>query len=549
LRDKLLLSLLRERSGGRAKKILAAAIAAGALEGATIVCVALALDDLRTGSISLRILVLFLLALGGYYVCYKYAIGNFTSIALGIVHDLQTRITDAFRRLNLRQFEQLDEGQVYQEIIGNKDVIVESTRYLVVALSGLTLMLVAFVFALVLSPIGFLVIVLSLTFSGMVLAAMHKEVTVLQRRVQAVDARLTLSLKDLLYGFIELKMNRAKRDELFAEAIHARAAESHALKQQSEQLYVRGLAFFNSFIFFPVAAIIFILPIFVEIQLDVLIKLIGITLFSLGPLTSVITALPALSKAEMLIRNILAFEERLQTLREPETTQPAEPLPFERIALQDLRFAYPAPDGTTQFSVEVDAFELQRNEMVFVTGGNGSGKTSFMKLFAGLYTPDTGSIRLDGVAVPEIGIDAYRGLFSIVLMNFHLFERLYGVGQRDDAYANRLLTELQLGGRTSLAEDGSFVTTDLSSGQRRRLAVIAALLEKRPVLLFDEVAADFDPQFRRFFYETFLPRLNEEGRTILAISHDDRYFHVADRVVTMRDGRIVSVDGGEARDR
>jgi putative pyoverdin transport system ATP-binding/permease protein len=542
MRKGLLLSLLREQAGNRTRKVVAAAIMAGALEGLTIVIIGLSLDDLREGSISLRNFVLFLMALGGYYYFYKYAIGNFTSVALGIVHGLQRRVTDAFRRLSLRQFEQLDEGQVYQEIIGNKDIIIESTRYLVIALSGGVLMLVAFMFALFLSPIGFLVIAASLGASGVLLMAMHKDVNVLQRRIMGMEQKLTLSLKDLLYGFTELKVNRAKRDELLDDVIHARAADSHALKQESEQLYVRGLAFFNSFIFVPVGAIIFILPGFVEISYDTLVKLIGVTLFSLGPLTSIITALPAMSKADLLIRNVLDFEERLQNMREEASETAVLPFEFEEIALRDCGFAYESADGSGPFSVHIEQFELQRNELVFITGGNGSGKTSFMKMFAGLYQPEHGSIQVNGHHVREVGIDAYRSLFSVVPMSFHLFEQLYGIEDVDLAYGDRLLAEMRLGGHASIVDGNRFSKTELSSGQRRRLAVIAALLEKRPVLLFDEVAADFDPIFRRFFYEEFLPGLKREGRTILAISHDDRFFHIADRIVTMRDGRIASVE-------
>jgi putative ATP-binding cassette transporter len=538
LRGGLLLTLLEQRSGGKSKRVLAAAVVAGAFEGMALMAVGSALDDLGEGSISFKNFILFLAALAGYYVLYKYAIDKCTSAALGVVQDIQLRLTAAFRRLNLRQFEQLDEGQVYQEIIGNKDIVVEATRYLVVALSGVTLMLFAFLFALLLSPVGFLVIVGCLAVSGLLLSSMYQNVNALQQDVRGLDEKYTLSLKDLLYGFVEIKLNRRKRDELIDDVIHKRAAESYEVKREAEQLYVRGLAFFNTFVFLPVAAIVFILPGFVELSIDVLMKLIGVTLFSLGPLTSIITALPALSKAELMIRGVMAFETRLEQMREEESSRDTPPLSFERIELRDCRFRYETTDGSAPFSIEIDEFRLNRNEIVFITGGNGSGKTSFIKLFASLYTPERGTILVDGTPLPQIGIDAYRSLFSIVLMNFHLFERLYGIGEVDVSDCNRLLSDMQLADKVTLKDGNRFSPLTLSSGQRKRLAVVAALLEKHPILLFDEVAADFDPSFRRYYYEELLPRLKREGRTILAVSHDDRFHHIADRVVTMRYGRI-----------
>jgi putative ATP-binding cassette transporter len=159
---------------------------------------------------------------------------------------------------------------------------------------------------------------------------------------------------------------------------------------------------------------------------------------------------------------------------------------------------------------------------------------------AGLYPPDLGEIYIDNSTINDVGLTNYRSVFSMVLMNFHLFEQLYGVGTIDTAYCQELLGDMQLDKKIFLENSCRFSSTELSSGQRKRLAVVAACLEKKDVLLFDEVAADFDPGFRKFFYEEFIPKLRKTGKTILAISHDDRYYHVADRVITMRYGKIES---------
>ncbi len=163
-----------------------------------------------------------------------------------------------------------------------------------------------------------------------------------------------------------------------------------------------------------------------------------------------------------------------------------------------------------------------------------------MKVLAGLYPPDSGEITIDNRSIDDVGLANYRSSFSMVLMNFHLFEKLYGVVPVDTAYCQELLKDMLLDDKISLVDGCRFSSTEVSSGQRKRLAVVAACLEKKDILLFDEVAADFDPIFRKFFYEEFIPKLRQSGKTILAISHDDRYYHIADRVVTMRYGEIDS---------
>jgi putative ATP-binding cassette transporter len=85
-------------------------------------------------------------------------------------------------------------------------------------------------------------------------------------------------------------------------------------------------------------------------------------------------------------------------------------------------------------------------------------------------------------------------------------------------------------------------TTALSSGQRRRLALLVVLLEDRPLCIFDEWAADQDPAFKRTFYYQILPALRAKQKAVVVISHDDRYFDVADRILVLEDGKLARVE-------
>jgi putative ATP-binding cassette transporter len=181
-----------------------------------------------------------------------------------------------------------------------------------------------------------------------------------------------------------------------------------------------------------------------------------------------------------------------------------------------------------------------RGEIVFIIGGNGSGKTTFIKLLTGLYAPEAGTILLDGKAVTLDTSDAYRQHFSVVFADFFLFDELLGLTTPTiDDQARRYLDRLKLADKVRI-ENGRLSTIELSQGQRKRLALLTAYLEDRPVYVFDEWAADQDPYFKNIFYLQLLPELKAQGKTIFVISHDERYYHLADRTIKLEDGQVVS---------
>jgi putative ATP-binding cassette transporter len=135
-------------------------------------------------------------------------------------------------------------------------------------------------------------------------------------------------------------------------------------------------------------------------------------------------------------------------------------------------------------------------------------------------------------------VQNYRELFSTVFSQFHLFDRLYGMEDTDPELVQATLEEMQLSGKTRF-EAGRFTDINLSTGQRKRLALAVTLLENKEILVFDEWAADQDPHFRKYFYEVVLKRLKDEGKTVIAVTHDERFWNHADRVIKMEYGSIV----------
>ena len=260
-------------------------------------------------------------------------------------------------------------------------------------------------------------------------------------------------------------------------------------------------------------------------------------LYLRAPLEQLVAALPMLSRAQVALGRIIALSRRLT----PETLEAAPvteaPAQFTEIALHGAGYSYPASDAGQGFAVGPVDLVLKPGEIVFITGENGAGKSTMLKLLTGLYAPDRGAVTLDGTAVSASSRDAYRQLFSTVFFDFHLFDELVLPKGVDHAEIDYWLERLQIAGKVSV-KDGRLSTTRLSAGQRRRLALLQVFLDRRPVVALDEWAAEQDPIFRRVFYTELLPELQRRGATVIAITHDDRYFHIADRCIT------VGADGG-----
>src|SRR5690606_22888216 len=215
------------------------------------------------------------------------------------------------------------------------------------------------------------------------------------------------------------------------------------------------------------------------------------------------------------------------------------------LRLQGVTHRYFHESADELFALGPVNLNFAPGQIHFLVGGNGSGKTSLAKLIVGLYRPEEGQVLLNGQPVGDEGRDAYRQHFSAIFSDFHLFEQLLDApGAELDAKGNALLAKLHLQHKVQVRQ-GAFTTRALSQGQRKRLALVVAYLEDRPFLVFDEWAADQDPLFKDVFYRTLLPELKAMGKTVLVISHDERYFDVADRLIRMENGQVMGADRGQ----
>jgi len=259
----------------------------------------------------------------------------------------------------------------------------------------------------------------------------------------------------------------------------------------------------------------------------------------MGPIFMIVSAIPHLFRVNSSIGTLYNLEEELDAAgKGEERVSKREITTFKEIRYEEVVFQYRDAEKTSIFTLGPLNFSIRSGEVLFIVGGNGSGKTTLLKLLTGLYYPDSGKIILDGRLLTQPQYPPYREMISPIFSDFHLFERLYGFDDVNEDKVNELLAVMDIHQKTEVV-DKQFTTIHLSTGQRKRIAMVVALMEDRPIYAFDEWAADQDPAYKDYFYEVLLKDLKAKGKTVIAISHDDRYFHHADRVLKMEFGKFI----------
>lgn len=341
-------------------------------------------------------------------------------------------------------------------------------------------------------------------------------------------------------GVKELKLHRERRGKFLTGDVQSVTENFSRHNIAAEIRFVAGQGWSQLLFISLIGLLLFLLPAVKNINPHALTGYVLMALFLMGPLAGVLGSLSAFGRANVALQKIdrLGLSLSSRVTEECPLTEMEKKTRFTRLELRGVTHSYHNEKDDSNFILGPMDLEFRPGELTFIVGGNGSGKSTLAKIIAGLYPPESGEIQCDGKLIGDHNRDDYRQIFSVVFDNIFLFEDLFGDVEDLDAHARHYLSQLHLNHKVKV-RDGKLSTIQLSQGQRKRLALLAAYLENRPFYLFDEWASDQDPQFKEIFYAQLLPELKALGKAVVVITHDDRYFSFADRIIKLDFGQLV----------
>lgn len=458
------------------------------------------------------------------------------AITSEVVYDKRIEIINNILKAPYDKFESLEDGKVHAALNNDTETVSGFVNALVNGLTGVITMITCFIYLGILNFWGMIFTLLMIGIAvGLFLAVSDKAEKKFELN-RDIQNKFFKNINDMIDGFKELYINKNKRRE-FSSDIKKSCQEYRDSRIDGEYTFV-GVSIFGEIIYiFAIAIVVFIFPlIFQNLQNNTLQNYVLVFLYMGGIVNTEIYLIPGIMRVLVSWRRIISFIKEISF--EENNIQIAESINNEtlEISLNNITFAYKNENGEC-FEVGPINCDFKSGEIIFISGGNGSGKSTLAKLITGLYVPDEGSITVNGIQVDR---ETLASKFSIIFSDFHLFDRMYGIDyEKKSEEINHYLDVLRIRDKVQLC-DGVFNTVKLSTGQRKRLALLISFLEDRPAYLFDEWAADQDPEYRKFFYMVLLPELKARGKTVIAITHDDRYFNEADKHIKMETGKIVS---------
>ena len=532
------LQLVRREMHGSLPKLLIMS----ALAGISTAAILAAINAGLQGKSNLWAATLFLVSLFLFIKTQYYVTITTTAEIEAIIHKLRLRLMDHVRRSELLAIESIGRSRIVAAITSDTAVLTQASNMLSFTVQGAVLIFFVAIYVAYLSLAAIATTIVIITVAATIFHMKNRRLIAEKQKTAEWEGRLLDRLTDFLDGFKEVRLNSARSNDLFDDAVDvSRIAANTKIRTQSETF--KMIVTSQSSMHILLGAVVFVAPQFSDsLGGPALTNTTTALMFIVGACFGLVQSIPILLNANAAADRIDQLESALQaTVTSTKARDIKVSQRFEKIEMHDIVFRYVDKFSNATFQIGPLDFSLRSGELVFVTGGNGSGKSTFLRVLAGLYPPDSGEITIDGMRISDDTRDAYRALMSGIFFDYHLFRRLYGIPEPEPAEVDRLLKQFRLADKTSLS-DGEFRTLDLSGGQRRRLALIVSLLEKRPILLLDEWTAEQDPEFRRKFYDDLLPEMMRAGLTVVVITHDDRYLDELDlpaRRIRMDEGRIV----------
>lgn len=465
------------------------------------------------------------------------------NISQAATYDLRVNLSSRILSAPLRQLEEIGRHRVIATL--TDDVLVISSGLMSLpplCLHG-AIILGCLIYLAWLSPVVLLAVIGFLCLTVFTFKLASKKALRSMRLAREEQDVLFGHFRGMSEGTKELKLHRARRHEFLNQLLKNTAAAYRKHTIRGGIVYTAAGTWAQFMHFALIGLLLFVLPKIGQTTAPLLTGYIIIMLYMMVPLDMIMGQLPMLARASVALKKVesLGLSLMASPVEDAQSSRFIAQPTWNSLEMANVTHSYFREHENSSFTLGPINLSIHPGELVFLVGGNGSGKTTLAKLLIGLYSPETGVIRLDDEAITDANRESYRQLFSVVFSDFYLFESFLGMETKGlDDRVQKYLAQLQLEHKVQV-KDGRLSTLDLSQGQRKRLALLTAYLEDRPVYVFDEWAADQDPLFKDIFYYDLLLELKARGKSVIVISHDDHYYHLADRIIKLDYGKMESV--------
>jgi putative ATP-binding cassette transporter len=536
---------LRKESTQPWTAVVVLTIVSGIANGVILTIINAGSAAAASDAVSIRLLLMFLTAMATFALAKRYSLTRTVGIVEAMVRRLRLRICDRIRRSDLSFIENLGKGALYTTVAQDTNMISQAAFVITNATQEVVMLAFGLLYIAFLSPVALLFIAGCIAVAVVVF---QRQKNVLMSELGALgvlEGEFLEAINHIIDGFKEVRLNSRKNQALYDSFVDL-AGQTETLKNKTGVSLVTNVMFSQVFFYTLIAVVIFLLPRYFESVRGVVTPLTAAILFIMAPLEMVVGSIPMIARSSVALDRLYALEGRLDehlSLTENASPDPDRFRDFRTAALEGASFTYREGADGPGFKVGPVDIAIERGKTLFIVGGNGSGKSTLLKMMTGLYPVSSGSLRVDGERLQPADLPSYRDLISAIFTDFHLFDRLYGMETVEEQRVRRMIGEMELTGKTGF-QNGRFTNLNLSTGQKKRLALIVALLEDREIYIFDEWAADQDVHFREHFYRKILPALRDAGKAVVAVTHDDRFWHFADRIVKLDAGEIVFSGAG-----
>lgn len=455
-----------------------------------------------------------------------------------LIYRFKIKIMSDVFKSNLGKIDEIGRNYIMEVLARDTQSVSSAVGVTVTTCQAIATLLFLTLYMATVSLTAFLIIFASTALILIVGVSELFKVTGQLQKVAEREGSVNAIYADYLSGYKEIKMNSDRAYEITRHMVK----ESKDVNEEKGRLVVTITNFFNNLqilLYVIVGIMVFVVPAITSDFAPHVTTAATTALFLAGSLSGIIVSIPNLSQANVAARTLQTLAKRL--------AESAQEAPADReeiydqikgITLEGVCYQHPGQEKRMGFTLGPVDYQFDAGKVYFIRGNNGSGKTTLMRILIGLYQPSAGRILVNGLPISEPTTGAYRDMFSVVFSDFHLFKTLYGLPADDVRRMEDLLKVFQMEGKVSI-QNGQFSSLQFSTGQRKRLALIVALLEDRPFVILDEWAADQDPEFRQEFYENIIPKLRAMGKTVIAITHDDHYYDRADHVLFMANGKPI----------